>query len=194
VAGRNPVILLHGLGDTSALFDRLCAYLERRGWVTHRLNLTPRWGGAGLEELARQVASYVDMKLGTEATFDLVGFSMGGIVARYYLQRLGGLNRVSRLVTIASPHRGTLMAFLLRSPGVRQLRPGSGFLRELNEDSHVLKRLHFTTIWTPWDLMILPAKSSVIPEAREVRIGVMAHALMVRDRRALRAVELALSE
>jgi triacylglycerol lipase len=169
-------------------------YLEQRGRVTHRFNLRPRWGGAGIEALAHQVHSYVESAFGRKEAFDLVGFSMGGIVARYYLQPLGGLSRVLRLVTISPPHRGTLTAFLLWSSGVRQMRTGSRFLRDLNADSHVLQCLRFTTIWTPWDLMILPTKSSVIPEARAVRVSVTAHPLMVRDQRVLRAVEKALSE
>ncbi len=41
---------------------------------------------------------------------------MGGVVSRYYLQRLGGLARVRRFVTISSPHHGTVTAYLRRLP------------------------------------------------------------------------------
>lgn len=192
MSGRNPVVLLHGIFDTAAVLGRLCAFLQQRGWATHRFELVPRFGQAGLDVLARQVADYVERTFGPGEKIDLVGFSMGGLVARYYIQRLGGLERVSRLVTISSPHRGTWTAFLLGNAGARQMRPGSAFLRDLDKDRKVLKCIRFTTIWTPWDLMILPAGSSVIPEGRPVRIGVGWHRLMVRDRRVLREVERAL--
>jgi triacylglycerol lipase len=194
VTNRNQVVLLHGLGDTAALFDRLCNYLEERGWTTHRFDLVPRWGGAALEKPARQVASYIDRTFPDGEKIDLIGFSMGGLIGRYYIQRLGGLARVSRLITISTPHQGTLTAYLHWNRGIRQMRPRSDFLRDLNHDSHVLKHIRFTTIWTPWDLMILPAASSVIPEARPVRVGILAHPLMVRDRRVFQIVEQALSE
>ena len=50
---------------------------------------------------------------------------MGGLVARYYVQRLGGDVRVHTLVTLGTPHGGTLPARLFPHPLVRQLRPGS---------------------------------------------------------------------
>ncbi len=191
---RNPVVLLHGLGDTAALFDQLCDHLKQQGRVTHRFNLSPTWGGAGLEELARQAASYIQITFPKDEKIDLIGFSMGGLVARYYLQRLAGLSRVSRLITISTPHRGTWIAYLHWNRGIRQMRPGSDFLKDLDRDRHQLKRIPFTSIWTPWDLMIVPAAISIIPEARPVRIGVLAHPLMMRDRRVLQIVEQALAK
>lgn len=189
----NPVLLIHGIDDTEVLFCRMRPFLERHGRVTHCLNLTPNNGVSGLENLALQVRSYVDSNFGRETAIDVVGFSMGGLVARYYLQRLSGVNRVHRFVTISSPHRGTRTAFLRRNEGARQMRPGSPFLRDLNRDLHTLDEVAFTSIWTPFDLMIFPANSSVLPAGRAIRVNVAAHPLMVRDRRVLRLVFDALS-
>jgi triacylglycerol lipase len=189
---RNPVVLLHGIGDTSRVFDRLTRYLKERGWMTHGLDLIPNTGKAGLDELAVQVDTYIESTFAPEQKSDLVGFSMGGVVARYYLQRLSGLNRTSRLITISSPHRGTLTAFLGWNRGARQLRPGSAFLADLAQDSHVLSQIDFTSIWTPWDLMILPPHSSLIPHGSPVRLRVPTHWHMLRNPQVFRAVETAL--
>jgi triacylglycerol esterase/lipase EstA (alpha/beta hydrolase family) len=113
---------------------------------------------------------------------------MGGLVARYYVQRLGGIERVRRLITISSPHNGTCAAFLRRNGGARQMRPGSAFLCDLNRDVSVLDRIDFTSIWTPFDLMILPAHSSVLPAGRAIRVNVGAHPPMVRNQRVLKLV------
>jgi triacylglycerol esterase/lipase EstA (alpha/beta hydrolase family) len=47
---------------------------------------------------------------------------MGGLVARYYVQRLGGDERVHTLVTLGTPHAGTRWARALPHPVVRQLK------------------------------------------------------------------------
>src|SRR6185436_5431091 len=97
--------------------------------------------------------------------FDLIGFSMGGLIARYYLQRLGGIEKVGRFVSIAAPHQGTHMARLGGLPGWVQMRPGSEFLRDLASDADVLRRVNFTSFYTPLDAVIVPARSSEMPQA-----------------------------
>jgi triacylglycerol lipase len=74
------------------------------------------------------------------------------------------------------------------------MRPRSAFLKDLNQDATMLGRLNFTSIWTPWDFIIVPACSSQMPIGQEVKLSVLAHALMVRDVRCLQAVVAALSE
>jgi len=192
VQASNPVLLIHGIDDTAVLFRRLRPFLTARGWPVHDLDLVPNNGAAGLEELAGQVDSYVNANFAAEQRFDLVGFSMGGMVARYYVQRVAPLDRVERLVTVSSPHRGTWTGFLRNNKGARQMRPGSNFLKDLDEYRERLKRVRFTSIWNPLDLMIVPATSSVIAEARSVRVHVAAHPLMMRSRRVMRLVEEAL--
>jgi triacylglycerol lipase len=189
---RNAVLLLHGIDDTVVLFHRLRPYLEERGWRVHDLDLVPNNGAAGLDELALQVGSYAKAHLAGEPAFDLVGFSMGGMVARYYVQRIAEPGRVQRLVTIASPHRGTWTGFLRNNKGARQMRPGSEFLRQLHAERHKLEGVRFTSIWNPFDLMILPASSSVVAEARSVPVQLAAHPLMMRNRRVMGLVEGAL--
>ncbi|MEW6609384.1 MAG: alpha/beta fold hydrolase, partial [bacterium] len=43
------------------------------------------------------------------AKLNIVAHSQGGLVARYYLQR-GGADKVKRLITIGTPHRGSGLA------------------------------------------------------------------------------------
>jgi len=63
----------------------------------------------------------------------VVGHSMGGLIARYYVQRLGGHERVHTLVTLGTPHEGTAMAYTLPHALVRQLRPDSDVIADLRE-------------------------------------------------------------
>ncbi|MDF5735362.1 MULTISPECIES: esterase/lipase family protein [unclassified Nostoc] len=192
---RNPVLLIHGIDDTEAVFHKMRAYLIQGGWSVYSLDLLPNNGDVGLDELAKQVADYVTATFGSEQRLDLVGFSMGGIVSRYYIQRLGGINRVQRFITISSPHHGTVVAYGSWRPGCVQMRPDSIFLKDLNSDAVIiLGQLDFTSIWTPYDLMIVPANSSQISVGSEVIVPVALHPWMLTDSRSLAVVTAALAE
>ena len=107
----NPVLLVHGFLDTQSVFKAMTRFLENKGWSVHSLNLIPNDGRKPLPELAQQVQAYADEHLGTAPKFDLVGFSMGGLVTRYYLQRLGGNERVERYVSISAPNNAVARTF-----------------------------------------------------------------------------------
>lgn len=189
---RNPVLLIHGFFINSVIFHKLFAYLTDMGWKVHAFDLTANDNNQGLERLAEQVADYANNKFGRERNLDIVGFSMGGLVSRYYVQRLGGIERVQRLIAISSPHNGTWMAHCLESLTCVQMRPGSAFLEDLNGDAGMLERLNFTSIWTNWDFIIVPATSSQMPVGKEVKVPVFAHPLMLWHPKTLEAVAEAL--
>jgi len=195
MSSRNPVLLIHGIDDTATLFNTLAPYLEERGWETHRINLHPKDGAAGLEVLAEQIQAFAEQEFGSDRPFDLLGFSMGGIVSRYYLQRLGGIERVQRFVTVSSPHYGSWIAYARWNRGGEQMRPDSPFLNDLNRDAvEMLGQINFTSIWTPLDAMIVPAHSSQMPVGNNVIVNVATHPWMVTDARSLEKVAIALSE
>ena len=190
---RNPVLLIHGIFDTVTVFKQMSAYLSARGWSVYSLNLVPNFGIIGLEELAHGLADYIAKTFATEKPIDLIGFSMGGIVTRYYLQRLGGIERVQRYISISAPNHGTVMAYSLPFTGVNQMRPNSELLRDLNRDgSELLGKIDFTFMWTPFDLMIIPAHSSRMTVGKEVKLPILLHKWMIKDERSLAEVAAAL--
>jgi triacylglycerol lipase len=191
---RPPVVLVHGIHNTVATFNRMKHNLEREGFSVSCLNLIPNNGKATLPELASQLDLFLEENFSSAERIDLVGFSMGGLVSRYYIQRLGGFHRVRKFITIGTPHRGTWTAFLRRHPGIRNMRPGSSFLNDLNQDAETLETVSFTSLWTPFDLMILPATSSILHVGRTVRVGTLVHPLLVLDRKVLKIVRDILSE
>lgn len=105
----------------------MTTFLQSNGLCVHSLNLVPNNGDEGLDKLAQQPASYVQTDFAADQGFDLVGFSMGGIVSRYYVQRLGGIARLQRLITIGSPHNGAWTAYLRWNPGARRMRRAASF-------------------------------------------------------------------
>jgi triacylglycerol lipase len=193
---RLPVLLVHGIDDDARTLAPLAAWLARAGFQQVRIvELKPNNGDAPIAVLAGQVAeAAADLRARTgSARLDVVGFSMGALVSRYYLQRLEGRAHVRRFVSISGPHAGTLTGWLRYNPGARDMRPGSELLRGLSAEPAPFGDVQVFTLWTPLDLMIVPASSSRLDGARERTIPVILHPLMVRDGRALRAVEEALT-
>jgi triacylglycerol lipase len=184
----NPVVLVHGLTDTGTKMRYISDRLRAAGRKTYSIDLQPGTGEAPLELLAKQLEGFINRHLGETTILDLVGFSMGGLVTRYYMQRLGGIDRVEHYVTLSAPHRGTIAAYFTGKAGCVQMRPNSKFLRDLQSDVTMLAKVKFTSIWTAWDGIILPAHSSCLPVGKDVQIPVLAHPLMVVDYRSLDAV------
>lgn len=190
---QNPVVLVHGIYSTAADFARLARHLREEGHEVLTLDLIPNNGLVGLDELAGQLADFVKARL-PEGRFDLVGFSMGGLVSRYYMQRLGGARRVDHFVTLAAPHHGTWMAWANRLPGGHQMRRHSAFIRDLGGDQDCLKNVRFTSFYTPLDLIVVPGASAEMPEARNVCVWALMHPSLILEKRCIRAVAEALKE
>lgn len=153
------VVLVHGIFDNGAMFQRLVAQLDAQGhrcWVP---KLRPIDGRRGIHDLACKLKQYVDEQLGPDEPFALVGFSMGCIVSRQYLQVLEGARRVPAFFAISGPHGGTLLAYLYFGKGARDMRPGSALLTHLKTTEDRLSQVALHVYWTSLDLTILPARS-----------------------------------
>jgi len=180
------IVLVHGIYNTSRRFRVMQAEFERKGYRCIAPSLAPNSGSKGLEHLAEQLKAAIDKAIeGNKQKVCLVGFSMGGLVARYYLQELEGYRSTSLFFSIAAPHHGSLWAHCLPILGVRQMRPDSAFIRLLQQGSDRLRKVTCYSYWTPFDLVILPANSSVWEQADNIRVDVLAHPLMVRDARVI---------
>jgi triacylglycerol esterase/lipase EstA (alpha/beta hydrolase family) len=191
VEARVPVLLVHGIDDDATAFDAMKARLEREGWPhVHALSLVPNDGTEPLPSLARQVARAAQAlreRTGAERV-DVVGFSMGALVTRYWVQQLDGRRGVRRFISISGPHEGTLMAYVRGGKGTLQMRPRSRLLRHLQANPRPWGEAEVHSFWSPLDLVIVPASSSRLPGARERTFPVLLHPWMVTDGRVLDAV------
>jgi triacylglycerol lipase len=187
-----PVLLVHGIWNTGEVFARLGAALCESGErPLEALDLEPNDGSAPLETLAEQLipAAQRLRALTADGKIDVVGFSMGALVGRYWLQRLGGKDQTRRFISISGPHAGTLTAWCSVQQGVHQMRPGSLFLRDLARDAEPFGEAQVHTLSTPLDLMIVPSHSSRLPTASShTSVPVVLHRWMLTDPRVLRRV------
>lgn len=189
-----PVVLVHGIFRTRRDMRRLRAAFEAAGRRTFAPDLRPCHGSASINELAAKLGAYIEENLGPGGSCDIVGHSMGGLVARTYVQRHGGLARVRRLVTLAAPHHGSLLAWLVPGRGPRDMRPGSEFLRDLALDVHTLDAVRVTSYWTPFDLVVVPAKSSLLPVGKNLRLTLPHHRAFLFNAKLAREIVASLSE
>lgn len=184
-----PVVFVHGIWKDSTAFQDMTGYLQQRGFQTFSIDLEPNNGSVSIEVLAAQLSAFVKA-IGSPV--DLVGFSMGGLVSRYYIQRMGGADHVRKFITIGSPHHGTPIASLGLRPAMRQMRIDSPFITDLNKDLDALLKHDVVSIWTPFDLMV-PMPSARLPVGRSYLVPVLIHHLMLSDDRVIDLVEKELS-
>ncbi|MGD1089988.1 MAG: alpha/beta fold hydrolase [Verrucomicrobiota bacterium] len=187
------VVLVHGFLNRGGIMRGLAHHLTSAGHTCIVPSLKPCDARCGLPNLANQLGRFINESLSDGSRFAIVGFSMGALVARYYLQELGGCQRTDAFFSICGPHSGTLTAYMYPSEGVYQMRPNSKFLVRLNQTADHLAGISITCYWTPFDLMICPGESAKWPRSEHVRIPALLHSLVVFDRRLYRDIAQRLS-
>lgn len=171
--------MVHGFMETGSTFAILQDRLEEKGVVCLVPRLTPCDGQGGLEKLAEGLKRDIDQAFGPTEPITLIGFSMGGVVSRYYLQHLGGAKRCTQLITVASPHQGTKAAWLYPSKGAEQMRPGSEFLTDLAQTESHLGSMKLVSYRTRLDLIIVPSTNSIWDRAENIEHPSWLHPLLL---------------
>lgn len=191
-AAGTPIILVHGVVDNRSVFAMLRRGLQRRGFGRIiSLNYSP------LTEDVREVAERLEHlveRVCTETGYErvhVVGHSMGGLVARYFVQRMGGDSRVHTLVTLGTPHQGTWPAHLVPHPVARQMRFGSDIARELSAPAPGC-RTRFVAFWSDLDQMIIPSTGARIEHpdltARNIKVTSVGHNSLPIDGRVVHEI------
>ncbi|MFF3461165.1 esterase/lipase family protein [Streptomyces sp. NPDC001984] len=175
-----PVVLLHGFIDNRSVFVLLRRNLAQHGGQrVESLNYSPltcdirtaaELLGRHIEEICARTGS---------PQIDVVGHSLGGLIARYYVQRLGGDLRVRTLVTLGTPHSGTRVAPLADAhPIVRQMRPGSEVVEELARPAPGC-RTRFVSFWSDLDELMDPLENARLDHpdllAQNVQVSGIGH-------------------
>jgi pimeloyl-ACP methyl ester carboxylesterase len=196
-AAGTPILLVHGMVDNRSIFTLLRRGLRRRGFGrVLSLNYSPLT--KDVRTAAEGLAARVEL-LCAETGFEcihVIGHSMGGMIARYYVQRLGGDARVHTLVTLGSPHTGTLAAHLMPGRLARQLRPDSDVLADLAGPARGC-RTRFLAVWSDLDQMIVPRQAARLDHpdllARNVLVRGVGHMSLPINRRAVHEISATLA-
>ncbi len=142
---QRPVVVLGGWGDVMGLPPAYLAEQLRQAVGDDRIisigfGMCTTFDACRRRVLKRVGAAYPSDDVSQTQEVDVVGFSMGGIVARYAASTIGddGADHrlhMARLYTISTPHRGASMSKVV-APGslARDMRPGSKFLERLDRE------------------------------------------------------------
>ena len=186
IEGQPVVLLVHGLFSNGGVWRLFARRLRQPGRCVDSLELTPVFGDLDayvallekrVDELTRRGASRIA----------LVGHSMGGLVCRAYLARLGmqrDLGPAMQLITLGSPHGGSRSAWCLPGTHLRQMRPGSDWLQRLPMTCPVPA----VSVYSMHDNLVVPyrqARSEALSPEEWRGIG---HLSLLFDRRILAGV------
>lgn len=183
-----PLVLVHGLWDTPRLFQRLKRELAQDRQPLLIPHLPHRLGAVGLLELAEQLGGHIEAAFGREEPIDLLGFSMGGVVVRSWIQLLGGQRRSRRFHCVGSPQRGTwtaqpVPAVLLR--GIAEMKRGSALLRRLDANLASLRPVDCRSYYCRTDLTVVPGWQARLPLGPAIAVPVATHRQLITHPRAL---------
>lgn len=184
--GETPVLLLHGLFNNRASWFWFKIALRRHGFrniVT--MNLSSWHTEERLTELVAKRVDELRHSLEVEKVH-LLGHSMGGVIARNFLQRRGGATKIDRCVTLGSPHAGSKLAPFALTPLGQVLVPNSEFLQQLAA-AEVPQGAKMTCVYTSKDNMVLPVESAQLSWANNVRLDGMGHTGLIYRKPALKA-------
>ena len=177
---QTPVLLVHGVLCNAGVWVRLSRYL-RRGGVSGLYSLSYGPPLASIEEFADQLARKVDAILAATGASRVivVAHSMGGLVTRAYLRRYGSA-RIARVVTIGTPHHGSMMAWFFPGASLAQMRPGNAWLAALNRAA-LDPSLRFVSLWSWHDSMVAPQTSSELPGTVDAALAGVGHNALLGD-------------
>ncbi len=174
---RRPVVLLHGAGMRGLTMAPLARKLRSEGLEVHLFTYWPP--GLRFEAYARQLSDYLESIRGETGglEFDAVGHSMGGLILRRFIVVLNGPVKIRRLVTLGTPHGGSVLWRFAPPALGRQLRPGGEFLRRFDE-AGLPPGVEATAISGGFDQLVVPnanarwegATNHTIPDAGHTRL------------------------
>jgi triacylglycerol lipase len=192
-AGETPILLLHGLFNNQASWFWFKWKLRGQGFNTiATINLSSWHNEEVLTELLAKKVDELRHRLGVTKVH-LVGHSMGGLIARNYLQLRGGAGKVDHCIFLGAPHLGSKLAPFAISPLGRVLIPGVDFLQRLAA-APAPEDVKVTNIYSIKDNMVLPNVNARLPWGENIELDRMGHTALIYRKPALDAVMTALKK
>ncbi len=161
-SNQRPIILVHGYMMRGGVMWLIKQRLQKAGYrQVHIFTHSPPWRDIAC--FAGQLEAFISQLVSDpNAKVDIVAHSMGGLVGRYYINLLGGWQRVSHFITLATPHGGSMLWSFTSCRCGRQMRPQSPLLNELAQNDQRLESVAVTSIYSDFDELVIPQESPIL--------------------------------
>ena len=179
---KRPIFLVHGLWNNPKLFEKLIKKIKEDDYQLYRPHLPHKFGKTSLIDLASDLDSKIKELVGTEIEIDIVGFSMGGLISRLWLQNHNGYLRTKRFFSVGTPHFGTYTAQIIPTyfmAGIADMKRGSSVLSQLNNDLTSLEKVECSSFFTKWDLMSFPGWQAKLSIGESFQLPVLTHKQLI---------------
>ncbi len=195
-----PVLLLHGYGANSGFWHCLHQRLAAEHISHGTLDLEPVLGS--IDGYADRIEAAAARLLAAShaSSMIVVCHSMGGLAARAWLRRCG-YQHVARVITLGTPHAGSLLAGYGIGINARQMLPASAWNTEerhwlsalaASEDASV--RSLFVSLWSRHDNIVMPQTSAELTGAKNIAVEGVGHVALGFDTRVVDQVMREISE
>ena len=171
------VLLVHGFVCNRGVWDAWLERLHHRGVACIAVDLEPVFGS--IDDYAPIIDAAVRrLEAATGTAPVIVAHSMGGLaVRRWWADHADA--RVHHLITIASPHHGTVFAQFALSPNTRQMRRASPWLQALAAREDLRRRERVTCFYSHCDNIVVPPSTAALAGADNRHLAGVAHVHMV---------------
>lgn len=192
--GFPPIILIHGMGGGRGDLLPLECYLKWHGRRRiYRIGLNT---SRTLDGMSRSLAQFTQrvLKANEASQVDMVAHSLGGIVARLAINDHALIaDRVRTLITMGTPHQGTIPARFMDTRLIRALHPDSPTIQKLKRNGWP-QGVRGVSIGSKNDLIIMPADSAFAEGAEQVDMSPFTHFSYLIDPRSWSLIRRILEE
>ena len=188
---RNPIILIHGLWNTSSIFSIFSSKLDDIGIEYFAPTLNHSYGMTSIIDLTNLLNELILDKYGLKKQIDILGFSMGGIIGRYWIQKFEGYKRTKKFISVGCPHKGTFASQLVpKYPfrGISEMKLNSGLLKDLSKRDYLLNDIECISFFTLWDLMVFPGWRAHLNIGERIALDVFKHRNLIRKKKAVETI------
>lgn len=151
-AAPDPILLVHGYRGSPSTWADMIAHFAAAGRTAVAIDLASEDNIVN----AKAIQAFVNAKGWKHV--DIIGQSMGGLSARYYIKTLKP-SVVDTYTSLGTPQYGMNVACLLPSWYGGQMCPFSSFLRNLNSGDDTPGSVYWTTIYSRTDGIVSNSSS-----------------------------------
>lgn len=183
-----PLVFVHGFLDTWYMpwWSRMKKNLKRMNAIPEKFYGVNKGNIPGTtvgspEDYAELVEGKVEEVYDRHGErVNIVGHSMGGLDSRWYIEQMGGEDYVDTLVTLGTPHHGTLTSrYASFTPGGKNMAMSSDTIRTLKRDG-LSEEIEYVSVWSPSDRAVKPTRSAKLPDdyrtnVENIEVGSFGH-------------------